>query len=100
MYFLDDVEVTGTEASPETFTTNVGKLAVMSTGAPWPTFNASTHKFSVHPHGKQDARISLVNTPSVSGGNLTFQLAISDYGNPKPSDSKFYARITIFLQAI
>ena len=101
MYFKAKVQITGTEASPQTLTTNSAPIATMETGSAWPTFNASTHKFHVEVDGSpyQSAPVYLANTPSVIGGNLTFQVAVGYGGNPS-SDTLHYSDISIFLQAI
>ena len=101
VYIKNRVKIEGTQASPETFTTNSGKLATDETGAVYPTFNSSTHVFHVSINGApyQDGKINLIATPSVSAGNITFQAAVSDGGNPS-SDGFFYADVAIFLQTI
>jgi len=101
VYIKNRVKIVGTQASPETFTTNSGKLATDETGAAYPTFNSATHVFHVSVNGApyQDGKVNLVATPSVSGGNITFTAAVSDGGNPS-SDGFFYSDILIVLQAI
>ncbi len=95
------MKIEGTQASPEGFTTNSGKLAVQETGAAYPVFSDLTHVFTVQVNGApyQDAKINIVGTPSISAGNITFQLAVSDAGATS-SDGFYYADIAIFLQAI
>ena len=100
MYLKSKVEIIGTQASPESFTTNAGKLSLDETGQAYPTFNAATHVFYVAVNGApyQEAHINIINKPAVSSGNITFQLAVQDGGKPS-ADGKFYADISIFLQA-
>ena len=96
-YIKKHVEVTGTQSSPETFTTNSGKLVTQENGAVYPTFNSSTHDFVVlitPPIGYKDRAVGLANQPSIVGGNITFQLAASDLGD----GSTVYVDITIILQ--
>lgn len=100
MYLKSKVEITGTQASPESFTTNSGKLATDETGNAYPTFNAATHVVHVSVNGApyQEAHVNIIEKPAVSSGNISFQLAVQDGGKPA-SDGKFYADISIFLQA-
>jgi hypothetical protein len=101
MYIKNQVAITGTQASPETFTTNVGKLLVMETGASFPTFNSSTHVFYVSVNGSkyQSADIAKVkDSESVVGGNIQFQAYIN-YGGNAASDGNYYLDICVFLQA-
>lgn len=101
MYLKKKVKIEGTQASPESFTTNVGKLATMETGAAYPVFNAATHVFTVDVNGSpyQEAKVNIVGMPSISGGNITFQAAVSDFGNAS-GDGFYYADVKIQLQAI
>ena len=101
MYLKRQVEVIGTLASPETFTTNTGKLVVMQNADAFPSFNSSTHDFLIVVNGDKqcEASFSIVkDSVSVVAGNLTWQMFISDFGQPA-ADSKYYASIAIFLQA-
>jgi len=100
MYLKSKVEITGTQSSPEAFTTNSGKLATDETGQAYPTFNEATHVFHVSVNGApyQEAHVNIVNKPTVSSGNITFQAAVQDGGKPA-ADGKFYADIAIYLQA-
>jgi hypothetical protein len=101
MYFKAKVQIDGTAASPETFTTGSGKLSTMETGAVWPAFSSVTHKFHVSVDGSKycQAVFALVDKATVSSGHVTFQLYVSDFGNPA-ADGKYYVDIAIFLQAI
>lgn len=102
MYVKNQVAITGTEASPETFTTNVGKLATMQTVAPFPTFNDATHVFHVNINGTkyQSADIAVVkNSIAEVGGNIQFQAYVNYGGNPA-SGGNYYMDVAIFLQAI
>lgn len=102
MYLKYEVEITGTETSPETLTTNSGKLATMQNGDPYPVFNSSTHDFLIAVNADKQCQASfqiVKGSRSVSAGNLSFQIYISDIGAPAPSDGKYFATIAIFLQA-
>ncbi len=99
MYFKAKVKIEGTPDSPETFTTGVGKLALMETGAAFPTFNGLTHKHGVVLTPYQEGMPYLVTQPSVSGGAVTFQLAVAYAGNPS-ADGFYYADIEILPQVI
>ena len=100
MYLKNKVEIIGTQLSPETLTTNSGKLAVDETGQAYPAFSATTHVFYVSVNGApyQEAHVNIISKPAVSSGNITFQAAVQDGGKPA-ADGKFYADISIFLQA-
>jgi hypothetical protein len=98
MYLKSNVEVVGTEASPESFTTNIGKLATDDTGNPYPSFSAASHVFEVNVVSRQEAMVHRTGNVTVSGGNLVFSLAVQDGGKPS-SDGKFYCDISITLQA-
>jgi hypothetical protein len=92
------VEITGTQAAPETFVTNAGKLATMENGAQFPTISLLTWVASVVAVSYQEAEVNIIGTPTNSGTNLTFQLAVSDAGKAS-SDGKYYADILVLLQA-
>lgn len=100
MYLKRHVKIEGTEASPETFTTNAGKLATDETAQNYPAFSDTTHVFHVEVNGTpyQDAKIHIITQPSISGGNLTWTAAVSGSGNAS-GDGFFYADLAIFLQA-
>jgi len=100
MYLKRGVKIVGTSLSPETFTTNVGKLILDETGNSYPTFSETTYVFNVviTPTDNCQASFSTVGDPSVVAGNLTFQAFVSDFQVPA-SDGFFYADIAIFLQA-
>lgn len=100
MYFKRDVKIEGTEASPETFTTNSGKLALMQNGLPFPSFSDSTHDFLVALNAEKNCQATFAvvkGSVSVVTGNLTFQAFASDYGSPA-GDGFFWVAIAIFLQ--
>lgn len=101
-YIKRKVAITGTQASPETFTTNGGKLATDQTGASYPEFNTDDYAYHVHLTPYQEAGVNLVTepaiTPSGATGNLTFQIAVAD-GGKAFSDGNYYADIVIIAQA-
>lgn len=97
-YIKYNVEVTGTPASPETFTTNSGKLATMQNGSPYPTIDLGTYTVDVQIQSLQDCQITVVKgSLAQAGSDITFQLQRSDAGIPA-SDGKYYATITLIIQ--
>lgn len=96
MYVKKRVSVVGTQASPETFTTGAGKLALCDAPAgAYPTFDLTTTEIIVTLSPYQEGKADFANYDfTVSGGALTFKLALSDGGNPSP-DGYFYFDITI-----
>jgi hypothetical protein len=96
-YLKRHVKIEGTPDSPETFTTNVGKLATMQTSAPYPTFTDTTHVYTVIFEHYQGGVPYLVTQPSITGGNITFTAAVDYAGNPS-GDGFFYSDITLILQ--
>lgn len=97
MYRKKRVKVTGTKAAPETFTTNSGLLATDEDGVPFPAFT-SLVKVSVDVNGSpyQEKKVFLANTPSLSGTNITFQLAADDAGEVA-ADGFVYVDIRIYV---
>jgi hypothetical protein len=93
------VKIEGTQTSPETFTTNVGKLLTMQNGQSYPTISLLSYNPSVLLSEYQAATVNRVGDIAQSGGNITFQLAVDDIGNPS-DDGYYYADIVIVLQAI
>lgn len=102
-YIAIKVEVTGTPEAPEQFETNVGKLALDSTGHSYPNFDSDTHIFHIDVDGLtyQECRIyipdGVINEPSEVSGNLKFKLSRGNSGEAA-SDGKFYCNIVIILQ--
>jgi hypothetical protein len=101
MYIAKNIKIVGTQASPETFTTNAGKLLYNFGTTPFPPLSLLSYNISVDCTGTpyQDAKCNQVGNVSQSGTDITFQLAVSDSGNPS-SDGFFYFDIKIMLQAI
>jgi len=100
MYFKRDVKITGTWESPEVFTTNTGKLALMENGHPFPVFNSTTHDFLVALNAEKGCQATfgvVKGSVAVVSGNLTFNAFVSDYGAPA-DDGFFWCAIAIFLQ--
>ncbi len=100
MYVKLKVKVVGTQASPETFQTNSGKLAVMENGSVFPAISLLTWVATVVANGAkyQDAGINQVGNISNIGTDLSFQLAVSDAGTAS-GDGFYYADIIFLLQA-
>ena len=102
MYLKKKVLIAGYVGSPETFTTNVGKLATAD--APlgiYPTFNSLIEKYYIAIDGRayQDCHFHAPTVESVVGGNLVFDIERSDSGNSNV-DGGYYADIAIFVVAI
>jgi hypothetical protein len=100
MYLKSNVKIEGTETNPETFTTNVGKLATDDTGKSYPVFSDVTHVFLVALNAEKNCQATFAmvkDSVAVVAGNLTFQAFVSDYGSAA-ADGFYYASIAIFLQ--
>lgn len=93
IYYRKHVEITGTKLFPQTLMTNVSPLNIDEDGNPFPTFT-NLQKIIVKLQEYQERKVFLVNEPSISGGNLTFQVAASDAGEQSPN-GKSYADIII-----
>ena len=92
------IEITGTQSTPQTFTTNSGVLSTDSTGHAFPVINLASYVVSIVLPAYQDAKINQVESVTQSGSDITFQLAVSDTGAAS-SDGKYYCDIMIILQA-
>lgn len=99
LYITDWIEITGTEASPQTLTTNSGALATDAAGNAFPAINLSAYTVTVLITERQDSLICQIGDVTQAGSDISFTVARSGAGNPY-SDGKFYARITLGLQAI
>jgi len=98
LYIKSKVEITGTEASPQTFTTNAGALATDDTGNPYPAINLAAYAVTVILTEHQDSLVNRISDITQSGTDIAFTVAHSDVGNAY-SDGKWYATISIALQA-
>jgi hypothetical protein len=100
-YIIYHVKIEGTQASPETFQTNSGKLQYNFGTTPFPVMNLTTYNITVIANGAkyQDANINQVGTTAQAGNNISFQLSVSDLGNPS-GDGYYYADIVFLLQAL
>jgi hypothetical protein len=98
LYIKSKVEITGTEASPQTFTTNAGALATDDTGNPYPAINLAAYAVTVILTEHQDSLVNRISDITQSGTDIAFTVAHSDVGNAY-SDGKWYATIAIGLQA-
>jgi hypothetical protein len=96
------VKIEGTQSAPETFVTSVGKLATYDGTLPYPVISLLSYNVSLIINGTpyQDAKINQVGSPTQSGSNISFQLAVSDTGSPVSSDGFFYVDIVVLLQPI
>ena len=102
MYIKKKVAIVGYITSPETFETNVGKLA--SCDAPsgvYPTFNSANEKYHININGQayQDCLFHVTAEETVVGGNIIFYVQRSDAGNANP-DGNYYADIIISVVEI
>lgn len=98
MYCKKRVKIEGTQAAPETFTTNADKLVVMETGYAFPAISLLSWVVTVKATALQDCKVNVVGDVENYGTNLRFELAMSDAGNAAP-DGFYYADIEILLQA-
>lgn len=100
-YIKIKVKIEGTQASPETLTTNTGKLAYNFNTTVFPAISLLNYNVSVICNGTpyQSGKINQVGDVSQSGSDITFQLAHSDSENPS-DDGFWYADLVIVLQAI
>jgi hypothetical protein len=101
MYIKLKVKIEGMNVAPETFITNSGKLQYNYGTTPFPGISLLSYIVTIISNGApyQDAKINQVGNVTQSGSNISFQLAVSDTGNPS-SDGFFYADISIALQQI
>jgi len=99
MYYTAIVEITGTLASPQTFTTNVAPLATDIWGNSFPAFSGTVHKASILAISAAYSQFVYcqVGEVTVSAGNLTWQGFASDFGTPA-DDGKYYVKFTISVQ--
>lgn len=99
MYIKNKVKIEGTQAAPETFTTNSGKLATSGSGNPFPNISLLSYVVTIITPPYQDAKINQVGSITQSGSNISFQLAVSDAGNAS-GDGFYYCDIIVGLQEI
>lgn len=97
-YIKTDVVVTGTEVSPQTFTTNSGALATDGSGNPYPVINLATSVPHLSLSSKQGRLVHQVGDFVQVGDNVSFQLALIDMG-PNNSSGQNLVDIGIFLEA-
>lgn len=95
-YIKKKVSIIGYQGSPETFTTNSGKLATADAPAGlFPNFDDTLEKYEIDvSRVYQDCHFSASTVESTSGGNLTFTIERSDAGNSSP-DGSYYCDICI-----
>ena len=84
---------TGAKGDPKIFTTGTSPLDVDANGAAIPVFT-NTPTVIVNSSPYQERYAFLNNTPSLSSGQVTFQIAVADTGE-NYSDGKAYADITV-----
>lgn len=97
--FSIEMDDTKTEADPEVFTTNSGKLLVDAWGDPFPTFSALTHKFFVVMKSADGSSgdYPIADISINGGGNLVFETFPASGFVPAPS-GKLYANFACWLQ--
>lgn len=101
VYIKTKIKVEGTQASPELFITNSGKLLYNYGTTPFPEINLANAIVSVECNGtpyQDTTTCNQVGDISQSGANIAFSLAINDIGDPS-DDGFFYFDITIKLQS-
>ena len=99
LYLSAEIEITGTESSPQLLTTGTAPIALMQNLSAWPSFNDDVYDFVPIPVARDGTFYGVLKgSVTESGGDLSFQVFHSDTGNPA-SDGKFYAAICIFAQA-
>jgi hypothetical protein len=101
MYIKLAVEMSqdATEASPESFTTNSGKLVLMENGESFPSFNSVTHDFYISILASSGSgAIYPVGSSTVSAGDLTFS-TFPESGYVTSSDGKLWANFAIYAVA-
>jgi phage gp36-like protein len=98
MYFKK-VEVTGTQAAPQTFVTNAGTLALTENGDAFPSIDLTSQVANIVLTSYQDCQVNRVGDITQSGTDITFQLAISNIGNAS-SDGKYYVTIDISVYGL
>ena len=100
MYMKLSVEMddTKTEADPEEFTTNSGKLLLDEWGDSFPTFNDATHKFFVVMKSADGSSADYpIANIHVTAGALIFETFPASGFVPAP-DGKLYANFAVWLQ--
>jgi hypothetical protein len=99
LYMSAEIEITGTEETPQTLTTGQAPIEHMANGSDWPAFNDDTYDFVPIPVARDGTFYGVVKASiAETAGSLSFQIFHSDTGNPA-SDGKFYCVIALFLQA-
>jgi len=100
MYIKKKVQVTGTESSPQTFTTTVAPLDTDDAGHAFPAISLLSFAPTVLITSLQTCLVSrTTDTITQSGANITFKLFHDNVGNPS-GDGNFYADVTIGLEAL
>lgn len=83
-----------TQDSPESFTTNSGKLATMQNGDPWPSFNATTHDHYISILASDGSGAIFPATFSISSGDITITTFPAGSYLPDPANV-LYANFSI-----
>jgi hypothetical protein len=99
-YISPWVEVTGTEASPQTFTTNAGALALQANGSAFPAISLVTHTVNVIITERQGSLVHRVGNITQAGTDISFTVAVAPQGNPYTVDGKFWVVFTVVLEVI
>ena len=99
MYYTAIVQITGTPAVPQTFTTNAVPLTTDIWGNAFPVFDGALQKFSVWGVSAKYSQFVYcqVGEVTVSSGNLTWQAFASDFGTPA-DDGNYWVKFTISVQ--
>jgi hypothetical protein len=101
MYFKNNVEITGTYETPQTFTTNSGALATQENGQVFPEIYLGGYAVTIIVQSSDGTETTFgVKNVQQSGANISFEVYMSMAGRPKSSDGKFYANISISVKVI
>lgn len=103
MYIAKKIQINpaATDASPEVFTTNSGKLLYNYGTTPFPPMSTLSNIVSVDVDGSRymDCTVHRVGDITQVGNNISFIVALSGAGNPA-SDGNYYADFIFMLQPI
>lgn len=97
MYIKLKVEISQPYETPETFTTNIGKLLTMQNGDDYPPIDLSACDVAIILSSYQGASINQFGDTVQSASDISFQLGYDMAGNPY-ADGKYYADIIIGVQ--
>jgi hypothetical protein len=98
-YSINHVKIEGTQSSPESFTTNTGKLQYRFGTTPFPAIILDDYTVTIVFGSYSDAKFNIIkDSLQQNGNNIDFQVAMND-GAIAESDGYVYADITILMDA-